>query len=218
MLSRYVTWESRKQGSDTVKSVLRKSPSGCWTMKEGAVAAGDIDESELKRQTWREGMPFRREALGCCWLNGTLMKREALAWRQWCAFDGDVEGWARMLLLIQVIQWWEDDCGLWYQKNLSEGSWALGLTKRSERELHAEGKWEHRQTGGLSYRSRVHVGRIGSGRQAETTWRPCLTLFSAWFHLPVLQQPQGDNCADSYEHLNGGRPPGRVHWPLSEGY
>ena len=163
-------------------------------------------------------MPFRREALGCCWLNGTLMEREALAWRQWCAFDGDVEGWARMLLLIQVIQRW----GGWLWPVVSKKPFrrvlSFGLDKeRSERELHAEGKCEHRQTGGLSCKSRVHVGRIGSGRQAETTWRPCLTLFSAWFHLPVLQQPQGENCADSYEHLNGGRPPGRVHWPRQRG-
>ena len=137
-------------------------------------------------------MPFRREALGCCWLNGALMEREALAWRQRCAFDRDVEGWTRMLLLIQVIQRWGGQLWPVVSKKPFGRVWVLsfGLDKeRSEWKLHAGKLWA--QTGGLAYGSRVHVGRIGSGRQAETTWRPCLTLVGAWLHLPVLQQPQG---------------------------
>lgn len=77
-----------------------------------------------------------------------------------------------MLLLVQVIQRWGGQLWPVVSKKPFRREWVLsfGLDKeRSERDLHAKGKCEHRQTGGLSYRSRVHVGRIGSGRQAETT-------------------------------------------------
>lgn len=64
-----------------------------------------------------------------------------------------MEGWARMLLLIQVIQRWGGRLWPVISKKPFGRVWVLsfGLDKeRSERELHAEGKCEHRPVGWLT--------------------------------------------------------------------